>query len=119
MKVTPKDTGGYFVHPASYKICNMGKDGYISAFQLDSTFESDEMKEFVLNEITKILAPNGFVQQIEAAQFSPAHPPVTLQPKPNYNAHPQQPSYAPQTQHAQQYRQDQPAIAYQNENIPF
>lgn len=117
-KVQPKDGGGYYYQPASHKISSHGKDNYYPAFSLDSTYEYDELKEFLAVHVEPILA-----QQNGQSVFSP--PPAQVarapqQPNPNYQGYPQQ--QAPVQQ--QQYRQDRPQQQMQyapdpEGNLPF
>lgn len=105
-KVQPKEGGGYYYQPASHKISAHGKDNYYPAFSLDSSYEYDELKEFLAVHVEPILQ-----QQNGSSIFAPqpqARPPYVApavqQPNPNYGGYPQQ--QAPVQQ--QQYRQDRP-----------
>lgn len=112
-KVVPKDGGGYYYQPASHKIAANGKDNYYPAFSLDSSYEYDELREFVGINVEQILnRQNPSVFAPPAQQVYPQVARPQAQPNPNYGGYPQQ--AAPQQQ---QYRQDQPPMP--EENLPF
>ena len=52
-KMVPKEGGGFYAQPAAYKLSRDGKDIYVGAFQLDSSYEFDEMKDFVVQNVTR------------------------------------------------------------------
>ena len=116
-KVQPKEGGGYYYQPASHKISSQGKDNYYPAFSLDSSYEYDELKDFIASHVEPIL------NQANQSVFSPATAQVARppqQPNQNYGGYPQQ--QAPVQQ--QQYRQDRPQqqMQYAPEpegNLPF
>ena len=113
-KVVPKDGGGYYYQPASHKIAANGKDNYYPAFSLDSSYEYDELREFVGINVEQILNrqnPSVFAQPPQQQAYPQVARPQA-QPNPNYGGYPQQ--AAPQQQ---QYRQDQPPMP--EENLPF
>lgn len=70
-----QDGSGYWVAAGSAKIGvkRDGKDNYEEWFQLDSSYDRDEMKEFILQHVEPILA------QKQASVFAPA-------PTAQYNA---------------------------------
>jgi hypothetical protein len=72
-KVVPKDKGGYYIQPASYKIGvgPEGKDIYVTAFQLDSSYESEEMRNFILIEMDRIKPPS-----LQATGYKTESPPM-------------------------------------------
>ena len=89
--MTSQDGSGYWVAAGSAKIGvkRDGKDNYEEWFQLDSSYDRDEMKEFILQHVEPILA------QKQASVFAP----------------PPQQNYAPQQG---QYQQQQPPAYQQN-----
>ena len=104
-KVQPKEGGGYYYQPASHKISAHGKDSYYPAFSLDSTYEYDEMKEFLAVHVEPILQQQNGSSVFSQAQARPPYvAPPAQQPNPNYGGYQQQ--QAPVQQ--QQYRQDRP-----------
>ena len=84
-KVMPSQDGGYWISPGSTKIGvkRDGKDNYQEWFQLDSNYDRDEMKEFILSHVEPILA------QTQASVFSPQQ---------NYGGYNQQQAPAQQMQ---------------------
>lgn len=54
-KIQPSEKGGFFAFPASYKVTEFGKESYIPSFQFDSSYESDEIKKFVIRNVEQIL----------------------------------------------------------------
>lgn len=48
-KIVKSDRQGYYCQTASNKIIREGKESYVPAFSLDSSYEYDEMKAFVLS----------------------------------------------------------------------
>ncbi len=95
-----QDGSGYWVAAGSAKIGvkRDGKDNYEEWFQLDSSYDRDEMKEFILQHVEPIL------MQKQASVFAPppaygAQPQAQYQgqPNPNYQqqAQPQQQSFLP------------------------
>lgn len=120
-KVTPKDGGGYYYQPAPVKVPGHGKDNYFPSFALDSSYENDEMKEFLAVHVEPM------IQQQNASVFNQppqARPAYVAQPaqqqNPNYQGYGQ--PQAPIQQN--QYRQDRPQQQqnYQNgpeEQLPF
>lgn len=96
-----QDGSGYWTAAGSAKIGvkRDGKDNYEEWFQLDSSYDRDEMKEFILQHVEPILA------QKQASVFAP--PPAygaqpqsqyQQQPNPNYQQQPQQQSFLPPDQ---------------------
>ena len=78
-KILPKQDGsGYSALAASYKTTRYGKDEYVSSFQFDSSYEADEIKNFVIHHC---------MQEIAKSQ-----PSVFAAPQPAYNP-PQQQNY--------------------------
>lgn len=115
-KVTPKDGGGYYYQPAPVKIPGHGKDNYFPSFALDSSYESDELKEFLTVHIEPLLAQQHVNSVFSQPQAQVARPPQ--QQNPNYQQY-QQPPVQPQ-----QYRQDRPQQQQLNmfapdDNPPF
>ena len=96
-----QDGSGYWVAAGSAKIGvkRDGKDNYEEWFQLDSSFDRDEMKEFILAHVEPILA------QKQASVFAPP-------PQQQYNA-PQNAYNAQQSQN-----QGQPNQNYQQQAQP-
>ena len=75
-KIVPKEHGGYYCQPASYKVGTInGKDQYVPSFALDSTYEADELRNFILANIETITN----VAKVPAQQ------------NPNFNQNAQQP----------------------------
>lgn len=107
-KVIPKDDGGYFLAPAAHKVGNNnGKDVYAPAFQLDSSYESDEMRAFILSHIASKIQST----QMSANVFNPPPP---QQPQNSYQNPPQQQYYQSQQPHYPQQQQ----MTF-NDGIPF
>ena len=115
-KVQPKEGGGFYYQPASHKISAHGKDNYYPAFALDSSYEYDELKEFLAVHVEPILQQQNGQSVFSQAQHQPSYvPPKAPQQNANYGAYPQQ----PQVQQ-QQYRQDRPQQQYEPEGqLPF
>lgn len=103
-----QDGSGYWVAAGSAKIGvkRDGKDNYEEWFQLDSSFDRDEMKEFILMNVEPILAQKQASvfapppQQQYAPQQGQYQAQPQQQPNPNYQqqAQPQQQSFIPQGQ---------------------
>lgn len=57
-KVMPSQEGGYWIAAGSTKlgVKRDGKENYEEWFQLDSTYERDEMRDFILDHIEPILS---------------------------------------------------------------
>lgn len=124
-KIIPKEVGGYYCQPASHKIGSYaGKDTYAPSFALDSSYEADEMRSFILSQVEPLIAN---AQQGSVFGLQPINPVSTyqsqgqakqMQPAPNYAGFQ---NTAIQTQ---QYRQDTP-IQHTHfsppteENMPF
>ena len=91
-KVMASQEGGYWVSPGSAKIGvkRDGKDNYEEWFQLDSSFDRDEMKDFILSHVEPILA------QKQGSVFAP-QPAYGAQPQAQYHAQPN-PNYQPPAQ---------------------
>lgn len=102
-KVQASEQGGYWISSPSMKagVFN-GKDNYISAFQFDSSYENEEVKNFVMEHIERLMS------QQQASVFTPpAQAQGYTQQKPNYN------------QNTQHYQQQTFGASAQDENIPF
>lgn len=68
-KVVQKEGGGYYFQPASHKISSDGKDSYQPAFMFDSTYEYEQVKEFLaynLQESLKLLNSKQTQQNFQA-----------------------------------------------------
>lgn len=114
-----QDGTGYWVAAGSAKIGvkRDGKDNYEEWFQLDSSYDRDEMKEFILQHVEPILA------QKQASVFSPPQNAAYGQQNANYG-HYQQQGQAQQNPNQGQYAQQQsffPGNGHPNENdnMPF
>ena len=58
-KVSAKQEGGYWVQAPALKTGTQdGKDRYEGAFQFDSSYEAEEIKNFVLEEVLKVMNPS-------------------------------------------------------------
>lgn len=57
-KIVPKPEGGYYIQCASCKISRHGEDKYLPAFQLDSSYEAEEVRDFILAKLKEIMAPS-------------------------------------------------------------
>lgn len=91
-KVVPKEHGGYYYQPASHKVSVATKDVYYPAFSLDSTYEYDEVKAFIAENVDRILS-----QQNNSVFGSPA--PVQSPNQP-YRIAPQSPQMSTAIQSA-------------------
>ena len=115
-KISPNQDGGFYCQPACYKVTQYGKDTYVSAFSLDSSYDAEEMKHFILSHVEEIIrqsqaksafAPppvaQTFSQQTQQTQHnqwpSNGQQPINFQPAagqpPQYNQQPQQPNESP------------------------
>jgi len=78
-KVMQSHDGGYWVAAGSAKIGvkHDGKDNYEEWFQLDSSYDRDEMKDFILQNVIPILnqrQASAFAPQSQnAMQFNSTH----------------------------------------------
>lgn len=108
-KVMPSDQGGLWATTASLKtgVYN-GKDRYDNAFELDSNYENDAMKEFVIQNVDALMNQNRVNPNQAGSVFN--------QPQQAYGYQPSaQGSYnAPQT-----HGQAQAAPNSMDENLPF
>lgn len=88
------DGSGYWVAAGSAKIGvkRDGKDNYEEWFQLDSSFDRDEMKEFILANVEPILAQKqaSVFAPPPQQQYAPQQGQYQAQPNPNYQQQPQQ-----------------------------
>jgi hypothetical protein len=114
-KIQASEKGGFYAQPASHKIVEFGKDTYVPAFQIDSQYEADEIKTFVLGNVQQYLSQQPQPQQI----FGQTQP----QQQQQYQSHsPNQPFYKPPVQ-VQQNAYGQASIPQQqsifNEGVPF
>jgi hypothetical protein len=113
-KINPKEGGGFYCQPASHKISAYGKETYVPAFSLDSSYDSEEMKNFVL----------AHVQGAINSKQSPVQEKAPI-PSWQYNQQTQQPPV--QQPQYNQYRQDHPPVAttpppqssFLPDNVPF
>lgn len=105
-KILPSEQGGYWAVTASLKtgVFN-GKDKYDNAFDLDSSYENDAMRQFVIQCAEQHL--NRQVQQ-NASVFQPQG---NAQQNPNFGQQAQQPNFAPTPQYQQQ--------AFDDSGCPF
>ena len=56
-KVAAREDGGIWISTASTKIGSInGKDQYMEAFRSDSSFENEEIRNFITNEVDKFNA---------------------------------------------------------------
>lgn len=96
-KILPSEHGGYWATTASLKtgVVN-GKDKYDNAFSMDSDYENEAMKEFVIQKVEEILSQQRVNPNAQASAFGVAQ--GHSQPNPNYGQYPQQQYNAPQTQ---------------------
>lgn len=73
-KVAAREDGGIWISTASTKIGSInGKDQYMEAFRSDSSFENEEIRNFIANEIERIQsqgAPSRSVFNNNSAQRS-------------------------------------------------
>lgn len=115
-KVMPSDHGGLWATTASLKTGTLnGKDKYDNAFELDSSYENDAMKEFVILNVESIMNQNRVNPNQAGSVFQPQ---AQAQPNQNYGGYPQQQqqaSYnAPQTHGMAQTTQTSV-----EDNLPF
>ena len=95
-KITPKEDGGFYCQAACHKISALGKDTYVPSFSLDSSYDSEEMRHFVLTNVEQIMQQT----QSKSVFGSPAQ---------------QQFSQPPQQQNfAQPYQQNMAQPAFNN-----
>lgn len=101
-KVIPSDNGDYWISSPSMKagIYN-GKDSYVSAFQFDSSYENDEIKAFILENLQRHMNPQS--ESVFATKAAPQQNPNNYQ----------------YSQPQQQYKQQTFNNQVQDENIPF
>lgn len=103
-KVSPSTNGnGYWIAAGAAKIGvkHDGKDNYQEWFQVDSTFDREEIKDFILRHVTPLIAQSsGSVYHAK---------PAVVQP---------QQQYAPQQQAVQQTFAQNPTSNYYD-NPPF
>lgn len=89
-----QDGSGYWVAAGSAKIGvkRDGKDNYEEWFQLDSSYDRDEMKEFILQHVEPILAQKqaSVFAPPPQQQYAPQQGQYQAQPNPNYQQAPQQ-----------------------------
>lgn len=117
-KVVPKDGGGFYYQPASHKIAANGKDNYYPAFSLDSSYEYDELREFVGMNVEQIMArqnPSVF-NPPQQQQYQPEQGQYQQQAQPRPPVNQSQGWSNPPQQH--QYRQDNPPMP-DDQNLPF
>lgn len=129
-KILPSDQGGYWATTGSVKtgVVN-GKDKYDNCFELDSSYENDAMREFVIENVMALLmqrpnpvaSPSVFTPP-QSYQSAPAVP----QPQQQSFNYGQQPAQNAQTwPQAQQNQQAMQGQGYSNqptrmdETIPF
>lgn len=107
-KILPKQDGsGYSALAASYKTTRYGKDEYVSSFQFDSSYEADEIKNFVIHHCMQEMS------KTQASVFSaPAYP---QQQTPN----PQQAYQMPNQGMGYNFAQNQSQQPATQENMPF
>lgn len=114
-----QDGTGYWVAAGSAKIGvkRDGKDNYEEWFQLDSSYDRDEMKEFILQHVEPILA------QKQASVFAPQQNASYGQQTQNYGHYQQQGHAQPNPNYQQQPQQQSffPGNGQPNEmdNMPF
>lgn len=65
-KIVPRTEGGYYFQPAAHKININGKDNYFASFQLDSSYESEELKSFLGSSIEKILKEKTTSEKVDS-----------------------------------------------------
>lgn len=86
LKLSAKQEGGYWVQAPALKTGSTdGKDRYEAAFQLDSSYEWDEVRNFVLDECLKLMRaaqPQAQAQPMQASALaSPAPRPAWMPPQ--------------------------------------
>lgn len=115
-KVMPSDHGGLWATTASLKtgVLN-GKDKYDNAFELDSSYENDAMKEFVIQNVEMIQQGNRVNPNQQGSVFQAQQ---QAQPNQNYGGYPQQQQQASYNA-PQSHGMAQAAPTSLDETLPF
>lgn len=109
-KIQASEQGGYWVSSPSMKsgVFN-GKDSYVSAFQFDSSYENEEVKNFILANVERHIS--SVQQPVAQNQYNSGS---VAQHQNNYYQ-----GYQTQNNNQNQYRQQSFGGNVQDENIPF